>query len=60
VLRELLNQQLANYRKDLKSAKSLPRIGESASNATMNPAELAAWTMVASAVLNLDETITKE
>ncbi len=60
VLRELFNQQLANYRKDLKSAESLLRIGESASDATMDPAELAAWTMVASAILNLDETITKE
>ncbi|MGH9839921.1 MAG: DUF1553 domain-containing protein [Blastocatellia bacterium] len=60
VLRELLNRQQANYRRDLKSAASLLRIGESASDATMDPAELAAWTMVASAILNLDETITKE
>ena len=26
----------------------------------INPAELAAWTTVASTILNLDETITKE
>ena len=27
---------------------------------TLPPGELAAWTVVASAILNLDETITKE
>ncbi|MGH9842622.1 MAG: hypothetical protein ACREEM_28090 [Blastocatellia bacterium] len=42
------------------SRLALLRIGESARDATMDPAELAAWTMVASAILNLDETITKE
>ena len=35
-------------------------IGESPRNEKLNPAELAAWTMVASTVLNLDETITKQ
>jgi hypothetical protein len=60
VLRELLNQQLAVYRKDGTSAESLLRIGESPSDVKLEQAELAAWTMVASAILNLDETITKE
>jgi len=60
VLRELLDQQLANYRKDKKSTDDLLRIGESALENKSDPAELAAWMMVASAILNLDETITKE
>jgi hypothetical protein len=60
VLRELLAQQRANYRQDAKTAESLLRIGESPQDAKLDATELAAWTMVASAILNLDETITKE
>ncbi len=60
VLRDLLSQQLINYRKDRKAAGDLSRVGESVVDNKIDQAELAAWTMVASAVLNLDETITKE
>ncbi len=60
VLRELLAQQLANYRREQKAAGELLRVGESKANDKIDRAELAAWTMVASAILNLDETITKE
>jgi hypothetical protein len=60
VLRDLLSQQLINYRKDRKAATELLRVGESAVDDKIDHAELAAWTMVASAILNLDETITKE
>jgi len=60
VLRDLLNQQLARYRSDKKAASEFLKIGESAADANLDQTELAAWTMVASAILNLDETITKE
>jgi hypothetical protein len=60
VLRDLLTQQLINYRKDKKAAGELLRVGESAVDEKLDPSELAAWTMTASAVLNLDETVTKE
>ncbi|MGH9934902.1 MAG: DUF1553 domain-containing protein, partial [Blastocatellia bacterium] len=60
VLRDLLSQQLINYRKDGKAASELLRVGESVADNKIDQAELAAWTMVASAILNLDETITKE
>jgi len=60
VLRELLTQQLVNYRKEKKAAGELLRVGESKADDKVDEAELAAWTMVASAILNLDETITKE
>jgi hypothetical protein len=60
VLRELLAKQLINYRKDGKAASELLRVGESKADEKIDRAELAAWTMVASAILNLDETITKE
>jgi hypothetical protein len=35
-------------------------VGASRSDPRLNPSELAAWTTVASIILNLDETITKE
>ncbi|MBL9199109.1 MAG: DUF1553 domain-containing protein, partial [Opitutaceae bacterium] len=40
-------------------AKALLAIGESVSDPALAPAELAAWTMVASQFLNLDEFLTK-
>jgi hypothetical protein len=60
VLRDLASRQLTNYRKDRKAASELLRVGESKADDKIDHAELAAWTMVASAILNLDETVTKE
>jgi Protein of unknown function (DUF1553)/Concanavalin A-like lectin/glucanases superfamily len=60
VLRDLLSRQLINYRKDRKAASELTHVGESPVDDKIDQSELAAWTMVASAILNLDETITKE
>ncbi len=60
VLRNVYIQHLASYRKDVKAAEALLSIGESKADAKLNKAEWAAWTMVVSAILNLDETITKE
>jgi len=60
LLNSLAQKQVALYRRDKKSASELVRVGESPSNPKLNPSELAAWTVVASSILNLDETITKE
>jgi hypothetical protein len=60
VLRDLLSLQLANYRKDKQAASELLHVGESKVDEKLDQSELAAWTMVASAILNLDETVTKE
>jgi mono/diheme cytochrome c family protein len=60
VLRELLTQQLTRYRSEPKAAADFLKIGTLMPGAKLDQAELAAWTMVMSAVLNLDETITKE
>jgi hypothetical protein len=60
VLRGLLARQLTNYRKDKKAAGDLLRVGESKWDEKLDVSELAAWTMVASAILNLDETVTRE
>lgn len=60
VLRDLLSRQLVNYRKDRKAAGELLQVGESKVDDKLDQSELAAWTMVASAILNLDEAVTKE
>ena len=60
VLKDLAAKQTEIFSKDSKSAEELLRVGESKANEKLKPAELAAWTTVASAILNLDEVITKE
>ena len=60
VLRELLVRQQARYRRDKQAAGALVRVGDSKPDPSLDQAELAAWTIVSSTVLNLDETITKE
>ena len=46
--------------RDVEAARKLIAVGETKPDATLNPSELAAWTTVASTMLNLDETITRE
>jgi hypothetical protein len=60
VLRQLLHGRLEAFRKDRRSAARFMAVGESARDARLDVADLAAWTTVASAILNLDETITKQ
>lgn len=59
LLRDLLSQQLLVYSSDKIATDKLLKSGESAINTKLPKSELAAWTIVASAILNLDETITK-
>jgi hypothetical protein len=51
------DQQLERFQKDEKAARDVIQAGE---NPPPDAAELAAWTMVANVLLNLDETVTKE
>lgn len=60
VLRNLFQQQIDRYRSDAKAAVELLGVGESKRDAHLDASELAAWTIVSSTILNLDETITKE
>ena len=60
VLLDLYNHQLAVYKKEPAAAKKLLSVGESPRNEKLDVAELAAWASVASVILNLDETITKQ
>jgi hypothetical protein len=55
----IAQQQIAVYRRDHEAAVQLLGVGESARNPKLDPAELAAWTIVANVILNLDETISK-
>ena len=59
-LQRLLADQLARYRRDPAAAAALLKVGESSRDQRLDPAEHAAWTVVASVVLNLDEAITRE
>jgi hypothetical protein len=58
-LRSLLQQQAAEYRADPAAAKAYLGTGATGVPTTLDPAELAAWTDVARAILNLHETITR-
>jgi hypothetical protein len=59
-LLENLNAQLAYFRARPREAEKLLMIGEKRNDARLNPAELAAYAMTASLILNLDEAITKQ
>ncbi|HYI93134.1 MAG TPA: DUF1553 domain-containing protein [Bryobacteraceae bacterium] len=60
VLTRLAKEQTAHFRGAPKETAALLTNGESPYDKALEPADLAAWTMVASAILNLDETISKE
>src|SRR5262245_40552294 len=55
ILRRVLDQQLMRFRADQAAALKLLSVGESPRNDQLPPAELAAWSIVASVILNLDE-----
>jgi mono/diheme cytochrome c family protein len=50
---------LAQYQKDTESAKKLIASGSTKPDASAPPAELAAYSMIANLILNLDEVLTK-
>ena len=58
--RDIRSYRVADYRRHADDSAKLVRVGESKSNPKLDKSELAAWTTVASMILNLDETITKE
>ena len=59
LLEEFYQKQLARFRADFDDAKQLIRVGNAPVANDLPPAELAAWTSVARALLNLHETITR-
>jgi Protein of unknown function (DUF1553)/Protein of unknown function (DUF1549)/Planctomycete cytochrome C len=59
VLKEALEKHLAKYCKDEEGAKKLIAVGEKPAGKEVNASELAAYTMLASLLLNLDEVVTR-
>ena len=58
-LETLLNEQRQRYGTEPSAAEELLNVGRSEVSQSFDKVELAAWTVVASILLNLDETITK-
>ena len=56
---DTLDAALAAYRADSKAAQAMISNGETKANPKLDVPELAAWTLVASQILNLDETLNK-
>lgn len=59
-MENLHHEMLAVYRRQPEAAVKLLGVGDHPPLAGADPASLAAWTCVANAILNFDETITKE
>ncbi len=59
VLKNVYEKQLAKYAANPAMAKQVVTFGESKPKTDVNPSELAAYTLVASTLLNMDETLTK-
>ncbi len=60
MLQNNLDAQLNYFRTQPQAAEKLLLMGEKRNNASLNSAELAAYTMIASLMLNLDEVITRQ
>ena len=59
VLEKSFSDMQKHYSADPKGARSLVNIGEKKRDNSIPEPELAAWTMIASEMLNLDETVNK-
>ena len=60
VLAASVERSLKDFTQDPEAAKALLTVGEAKTADQPSPAELAAYTMAASTLMNLDETLTKE
>ena len=54
-----LNELIAIYQTQPAEAAKLIALGQSKADTSLNPSELAAWTMLANELMNLDEVLTK-
>jgi hypothetical protein len=59
VVRKALEGLRAHYKGKPEDAKALIAVGESKPDPTLDPSELAAWTMTCNELLNLDEVLNK-
>jgi hypothetical protein len=59
IIAKSLKTLAEHYRANPKEAQTLITVGESKPDTTINPAELAAWTMLTNQLMNLDEVLNK-
>lgn len=59
IIQSVQRELLDHYKAQPADAKKLLLVGEAPVDAAMDPADLAAWTMVANQLLNLDEVLNK-
>jgi hypothetical protein len=60
ILEAALKRTLREFQADPAGAEGLLKVGEVTTDARLDMASLAAYTILASTLLNLDETVTKE
>jgi hypothetical protein len=59
IFTRLYDEQRATYANNVEAAERLIHVGDSPADTTIDARELAAWSLVANVILNLDETVTK-
>jgi hypothetical protein len=59
IFTRLYEEQKAAYANNVEAAQRLIHVGDSPADTTIDARELAAWSLVANVILNLDETVTK-
>ena len=59
IAKNALQQHLNRYESDAKATTDLISYGESKADPTINQSELAAYSLVANLILNLDESVNK-
>jgi Protein of unknown function (DUF1553)/Protein of unknown function (DUF1549)/Planctomycete cytochrome C len=59
VLKRVFENQYSRFAKDKPAAERLLKAGEAPRDEKLDPVEVAAWAMVANAILNLDEVVTR-
>ena len=59
ILGQILEAAKQRFTSDAASAQAFNTIGASVPDASLDPIELASWTVLANTLLNLDETISK-
>jgi hypothetical protein len=59
ILEQALSKHLTHFKSQPEAAQQAITYGESKPDPALNPSELAAWTLLANLILNLDEVVTK-
>ena len=59
ILKRVYDAQHARFNKDKAAAEKLLKVGEAPRDDKLDPIVVAAWAMVANAILNLDEVVTR-